>query len=177
MKLRPASFLILGMTRLGARSGYAIKKATDISVRFFWPTSFAQVYPELTALEENGLVTRHDDPHGARARSAYEVTEEGEEALLDWLRSPTETPLKFRDEGILRLYFADALELEEQLRLVRRLRERASDARAELEEEILPLSKALADTGTRFPDVVARLGVDTFAHVDEWLARLEAELK
>src|SRR5207248_9293619 len=47
MKLRPPSYLMLGMVRLGAKSGYAIKKATDVSTRVFWPTSLAQVYPEL----------------------------------------------------------------------------------------------------------------------------------
>lgn len=51
MKLTPPSFLTLGMIRLGARSGYAIKKAADMSTRFFWPTSLAQVYPELARLE------------------------------------------------------------------------------------------------------------------------------
>src|SRR5438874_10793974 len=99
MKLRPPSYLMLGMVRLGARSGYAIKKATDVSTRAFWPTSLAQVYPELARLEEAGLVKRRDDPHGGRARSAYEITKEGEQALLAWLGSPREAPLQFRDEG------------------------------------------------------------------------------
>jgi DNA-binding PadR family transcriptional regulator len=87
MKLRTPSYLVLGMLRLGARSGYAIKKATDVSTRFFWPTSLAQVYPELDRLERSGYVERREDPHGARARSAYEVTQAGEEALLAWLRT------------------------------------------------------------------------------------------
>src|SRR5437763_10950644 len=109
MKLRPPSYLMLGMVRLGARSGYAIKKATDVSTRAFWPTSLAQVYPELARLEEAGLVQRREDPHGRRARSAYEITKEGERALLAWLGSTREAPLQFRDEGVLRLFLADAL--------------------------------------------------------------------
>jgi len=54
VKLTPSAFLILGMVRLGARSGYAIKKAADVSTRFFWPTSLAQVYPELARLVGRG---------------------------------------------------------------------------------------------------------------------------
>jgi DNA-binding PadR family transcriptional regulator len=42
---------MLGMLRLGARSGYAIKKTADLSTKYFWPTSLAQVYPELARLE------------------------------------------------------------------------------------------------------------------------------
>jgi DNA-binding PadR family transcriptional regulator len=176
VKGTPSSYLVLGMLRLGARSGYAIKKATDISMRFFWPTSLAQVYPELSRLEDDGLVTRHDDSHGARTRSAYEVTADGEAALLEWLRSSEEAPSRFRDEGVLRLYFADALPLDEQLQLVRRLRRRIVDSEAEL-QEILPLGDALAEAGTRFPGIVARFGVDAFAFVQDWLDQLEAELE
>jgi DNA-binding PadR family transcriptional regulator len=176
MKLRPPSYLMLGMVRLGARSGYAIKKATDVSTRSFWPTSLAQVYPELARLERAGLLTRHEDPHGARARSAYEITERGQAALLDWLRSTSETPLQFRDEGVLRLFFADALPDEDQLTLVRRLRERAHSATAYMRREIVPLAEALEQTGTRYPAVVARLGTDMYAYAEKWLGRLEAEL-
>jgi DNA-binding PadR family transcriptional regulator len=177
MKLKPPAYLMLGMLRLGARSGYAIKKATDVSTRFFWPTSLAQVYPELARLEREGLVTRRDDSHGARARSAYEITELGEAALLDWLRSPHEAQLQFRDEGVLRLFFADALPGEnDQLALIRRLRERAHDAKAQMRREIVPLAQALEQEGTHYPAVVARLGADTYAYVERWLARLEAQI-
>jgi len=176
LKLKPPSYLMLGMLRLGARSGYAIKKAADVSTRFFWPTSLAQVYPELARLERAGLVTRREDPHGARARSAYEITADGDAALLAWLRSTREEPLQFRDEGVLRLFFADALPGEDQLTLVRRLRERALSAEAQMRREIIPLAEVLEQAGTRYPAVVASLGADAYAHAEKWLARLEARL-
>ena len=168
---------MLGMLRLGARSGYAIKKATDVSTRSFWPTSLAQVYPELARLERAGLVTRREDPQGARARSAYEITAKGEAALLAWLRSTHEAPLQFRDEGVLRLFFADALPRDDQLALVQRLRERANSAKSQMRDEIVPLAEALEQSGTRFPAVVAHLGADMYSHAEEWLARLEAQLR
>jgi DNA-binding PadR family transcriptional regulator len=177
MKARPSSFFILGMLRLGATSGYAIKKATDISMRYFWPTSLAQVYPELGRLEEQGMVVRHDDSHGNRARAAYEVTEQGKEAMLEWLRGTEEEPLRLRDEGILRLYFADALPLPDQLRLARRLRERSGETGRELREDVVPLGEILEkETGTRFPGTIARFGADVFAFAEEWFAKLEEEL-
>lgn len=176
MKLKPPAFLMLGMVRLGATSGYAIKKLADTSTRFFWPTSLAQVYPELARLEEAGLLSRSDDPQGARERSAYELTEEGEEALLAWLRSTREGQTQFRDEGVLRLFFADVLPEEDQLALVRRLRARGGAAGAHLREEILPLARALEPDGLHYPALVAQLGADTYAFVDQWLARLEDEL-
>ncbi len=177
MKLRPPSYLMLGMVRLGAKSGYAIKKATDVSTKAFWPTSLAQVYPELARLERAGLLQRRDDPYGGRARSAYEITEEGEAALLTWLRSSHEAPLQFRDEGVLRLFFADTLAVDEQLALVRRLRGRAHSAEAQMRSEIVPLAEALEREGTRYPAVVARLGADAYGYADAWLTRLEAQLE
>lgn len=177
MKRRALSHLILGMLRLGATSGYAVKQATDLSTRFFWPTSLAQVYPELTKLEQAKLVSRKDDPNGSRRRSAYSLTERGEEALLAWLRSPGEAPTQFRDEGVLRLFFADALPLNDQLALVRRQIERARSTERHMREEIIPLATEFEREDVRYPAIVARLGADTYAFAADWLARLEQEIE
>jgi DNA-binding PadR family transcriptional regulator len=173
MKLTPPSFLMLGMVRLGARSGYAIKQAADASTRFFWPTSLAQVYPELKRLVDAGLLTRRDDPQGSRERNAYELTDEGQQALLRWLRGTREGPTQFRDEGILRLFLADALPEEDQLALIQRLRRRAHDSGAHMREQILPLAQTLEQNDIRYPALVARLGADTYAYIEQWLTQLE----
>lgn len=177
MKLKPPSYLVLGMLRLGARSGYAIKKTADLSTRYFWPTSLAQVYPELARLDEAGLVTRRDDPRGARTRSAYELTGQGETALLTWLRSTRQPLPQVRDEGLLRLFFADVLAPEEQLTLIRRLRESDLAASSWMRAEIIPVAGTAEQSGTRFPAVVARLSADIYAYAATWLAQLEAELE
>jgi DNA-binding PadR family transcriptional regulator len=176
MKLKPPSYLMLGMLRLGMRSGYAIKKAADVSTKHFWPTSLAQVYPELARLEGAGLVTRRDDSHGSRARSSYELTAAGEEALLAWLRSTRDAPPQVRDERLLRLFFADALPRDDQIQLVRRLSESDRLAASWIRTEILPLAESAEPAGTRFPAAVARLSADIYAYAAEWLAAFEAEL-
>jgi DNA-binding PadR family transcriptional regulator len=169
--------MLLGMLRLGATSGYAIKKAADASTRFFWPTSLAQVYPELARLEEQGLVSRRDDSHGARARSAYAITPDGEDVLLAWLRSDREAPVQLRDEGLLRLFFADALPEEDQLTLVRRLRQRAEGVNVYMRSEGIPFAEGQEARGAQFPALAARLGADLWEFTEEWLAKLEAELE
>jgi DNA-binding PadR family transcriptional regulator len=177
MKLRPSSYLVLGMVRLGARSGYAIKKATDISTRVFFSTSLAQVYPELARLHTAGLTTRQDDPHGGRPRLAYTITEKGEEALRAWLRSTaTSGPTLFRDENLMRLFFADALPPEEQLMLVRRIREQTREAQHWMETEVIPTAQAIERRGYHHPHTVARLGADTYRFMADWYERLEADL-
>jgi DNA-binding PadR family transcriptional regulator len=177
MRLKPPAYLLLGMLRLGATSGYAIKKTADVSTRFFWPTSLAQVYPELSRLEDQGLVSRRDDSHGARARSAYSITPEGEDALLAWLRSEREAPVQLRDEGLLRLFFADALPGEDQLTLVRRLRQRARSVTAYMRSACVPVAEVHESHGTYFPAIAARFGADLWVFTEEWLAKLETELE
>jgi len=175
MKLRPTSYLVLGMVRLGAKSGYVIKKATDISTRVFFPTSLAQVYPELARLEGDGLLTRREDPHGARSRSAYELTGKGEEALSAWLGSERFAPTQLRDESLLRLFFADALPHQEQIALLRQMRDRAREAERWMETVVVPAAQAFKKTGPRHPHTVAQLGVDTYGFLADRLDRLASE--
>ena len=178
VKLKPISYMVLGMLRLGATSGYAIKKAADASTSAFWPVSLAQVYPELARLEQGGLVVRHEDPHGARARAAYELTEEGEAALLAWLRSSQEAPIQMRVEGLLRFFFADALPKEEQIVMAQQAQERFRGIRAHLYDK--DLRGALADFeegGIRAPVLAGLMGEAVLTRCEEWLGQLEALLK
>ena len=133
--------------------------------------------PSSHQLAGDGLLTRREDPQGARPRSAYEITAAGEDALLAWLRSSREAPIQFRDEGLLRLHFADVLSREEQLALVRRLRERDRRVVAYIQEEIIPTAESLErDSDLRFPTLAARFGAHMYSCAEEWLARLEVEL-
>src|SRR5256885_16262574 len=67
--LTPTGRVILGMLRLGKRTGYEIKQIVDVSTRFFWAASYGQIYPELKRLEERGLVGSRSEPTGGRARA------------------------------------------------------------------------------------------------------------
>jgi DNA-binding PadR family transcriptional regulator len=177
MKLRGRSYLVLGMLRLGAKSGYAIKKLTDISTRVFFPISLAQVYPELARLEDGGLVVRYDDPHGRRSRSAYELTDDGERALRAWLRSERLAPTHSRDEGLLRLFLADALPHEDQIAYLHRMRDRARAAERWMRSEVFPAAAELERNGFRHPNTVAFLGADLYGFVADWLDGFARELE
>lgn len=178
MKLKPISYMVLGMLRLGATSGYAIKKAADASTSTIWPVSLAQVYPELARLEEGGLVTRREDPHGARARSSYRLTEKGEEALLAWLRSPREVPMQARVEGILRFFFIDALPKREQIEMARLAQERLRDYRTHIyDKDLRGALEGFEEGGIRGPVLAGLFGEAILMRGEEWLAQLEALMK
>jgi PadR family transcriptional regulator AphA len=90
MELTPTAKVLLGMLRLGNRTGYEIKQLVDVSTRFFWAASYGQIYPELKRLEERGLVEGEAQPTGGRARTEYRLTPAGERALDAWLASDAE---------------------------------------------------------------------------------------
>lgn len=178
MELKPVSFLVLGMVRFGATSGYAIKKAADAATLSFWPTSLSQIYPELARLEEAGLLSRRDDPRGARARAAYELTAAGEEALLTWLRSPVEEPPRMRYEGLLRAFFSDALPLAEQLAALRGRRQQLLDLAARLfESDLTAAGEAIEAAGMTYPVALAEWAARGLAFTIEWMGKLEAQLE
>src|SRR5207244_4313752 len=112
------AYVVLGMLRLGARSGYEIKQAVELSIRFFWTISQAQIYPSLELLERAGLVHGRSEPQGRRPRRVFEITQAGEAALEDWLRSEEPMPFELRDIGLLKLFFADALDRNDALALL-----------------------------------------------------------
>ena len=111
--LTPTARVILGMLALGARTGYDIKRAIDLSTRFFWGASYGQIYPELHRLEERGVVEAEPDPKGGRRRTAYSLTAAGEKALRSWLRDDSSFLFEMRDEGVLKLLFGDLLDRDD----------------------------------------------------------------
>src|SRR5213080_4820609 len=117
MELSPTARVLLGMIRKGRRTGYEIKQLVDVSTRFFWAASYGQIYPELRRLEEEGLIEGEDAPNGGRGRRVFKLTAAGREALEAWLLGSTVT-IEYRDESLLRLFFADALPREQALQLL-----------------------------------------------------------
>jgi DNA-binding PadR family transcriptional regulator len=159
--LAPTARVILGMVRMGKRTGYEIKQLVDVSARFFWTTSYGQIYPELKRLEKQGLVRGEADPTGGRSRTVYSLTRAGDAALDAWLSSPDELVWEMRDEGLLKLFFSegrDPAELRDHLRSVR---ERSEAVAARL-RELGPVAEG-AGPG---PPMVREFGIA----LNEWLA-------
>src|ERR1700758_1894772 len=123
--LNPSDYVVLGMTGLGACSGYEIKRTVELSIRFFWTISPAQVYPSLAKLEQAGLLAGRDEPQGNRPRRVYQRTREGSQALDEWLNRDETMPFELRDIAMVKLFFADTLDATAADRLLAALRARS----------------------------------------------------
>jgi DNA-binding PadR family transcriptional regulator len=168
--LTPTGRVILGMLALGERSGYDIKQKVDKSTRFFWAASYGQIYPELRTLEQQGLVRGRPEPSGERARTLYELTEAGETALREWLSSEGEPLYELRDEGMLKLFFSDAVP-EQRIEVIRAMRERQERKLAQL-EAIHGNAKDMP-TG---PLLTLELGLDLTRRFIDWCDAAELRL-
>jgi PadR family transcriptional regulator, regulatory protein AphA len=169
-QLSPTAYVILGMVSTTPRSGYEIKALVDSSTRFFWAASYGQIYPELKRLEKAGLVAGSDATRNGRKRTVYRITAAGRRMLRDWLREPPEV-FETRDEGLLKLFFADALPPQEAIKTLEAMKESRLGLVAQL-REIEP--KAMAAGG--YPLKVLRGGIELNEWYAEWCERMQAQL-
>jgi DNA-binding PadR family transcriptional regulator len=169
--LNPTAYVILGFVRNQPRSGYEIKALVDNTTRFFWAASYGQIYPELKRLSEAGLIVGSDSPTGGRKRTVYEITADGEEELRAWLRQEPET-FEMRDEGLLKLFFADALPRTEALTILRSMRAR----RGAVHDQLLALKELKGEIEDPFPMMVLEGGLEYMQWFADWCERMEAQL-
>jgi PadR family transcriptional regulator AphA len=170
-QLNATAYVILGFVRGEPRSGYEIKALVDNSTRFFWAASYGQIYPELKRLSEAGLIAGKDVPTGGRKRTVYEITADGEEELRAWLRQPPRT-FEMRDEGLLKLFFADALPREEALEILRAMKAQ----RLAMNQRLRAIEELKGEIEDPFPMIVLRGGLEFTEWFAKWCERMEAQL-
>src|SRR6516164_3688759 len=157
-RLSTPDYVVLGMVGLGARSGYEIKRTVELSIRYFWTISPAQVYPSLAKLERDGLLTGRDEPQGNRRRRTYEHTAAGSEALRTWLRNQEPMPFELRDIAMVKMFFADALTPADAQELLTKAKARSEELAATL-EAIRPEADVEAQEGNLHPLLTLELGI------------------
>ncbi len=175
MELGKTSYVILGMLRLGRSTGYEIKSLVDVSTRFFWAASYGQIYPELARLEEMGLVRGKRDDSSARRRRSYELTDEGERALDEWLTSSEALHFELRHEGVLKLFFSDSLAPEERAAQWRRIRTEHERLAEQLRSVSSAPAKAAAEEGEHMPLEVLEFGIAYQDFIADYCKRMEAK--
>ena len=169
--LSATAYVILGMLRKEPMSGYEIKALVDRSTRFFWAASYGQIYPELKRLSEAKLVEGVDSPTGGRRRTVYEITADGEEELKGWLRQPPEV-FEMREEGLLKLFFADALPPQEAVEIVRAMRAHREAVNRTLRE----LEPGKDEEMDAYPLTVLRCGIEFTDWFVDWCKRTEQRI-
>lgn len=171
-QLSGTALVVLGLLALRRRSGYEIKQTIDKTTRFFWSASYGQIYPELRRLAAAGLVEGEAAPRGGRARTVYGLTDDGRRRLEDWLAEP-DFRVDIRDEGLLKLFFADLLPGEASLELLRIRR----GAHERILEQLRQIESGPPFVGGRaYPDVVLSYGIGFHSWAVGWCKEMERRL-
>lgn len=105
-------YALLGLLSWGPMSGYDIKKNIEASLGNFWQEGYGQIYPMLKRLTTDALAARSvKRQEGKPDRHVYTITDQGLDALQQWLTEPVEYQ-PGRNELLLKLFFGRRTERE-----------------------------------------------------------------
>jgi DNA-binding PadR family transcriptional regulator len=105
-RLNATAGALLGLLRDGPRSGYDLVAEAEQVIGGFWTITRSQVYRELAALTDRGLLEK--GPAGPRDRQPFQLTAAGRAAFRAWVNTSPE-PENLRIPLLLRLTFADEI--------------------------------------------------------------------
>jgi len=129
---------ILGLLKEQPMHGYQLNRELSEQLGGLWRVSYGSLYPSLRRLERQGAITSVQGT-GARRKTVYEITPEGERLFLELLE---ETPQENQTEDArfrVRLAFFRYLPPETRVRLLERRRQaletRLADVKAHLRDD------------------------------------------
>jgi DNA-binding PadR family transcriptional regulator len=128
--LSTTSYAVLGLLALRSWTGYELTQQARRSLAHCWPKEESVLYEEPRRLVARGLARAHQERDGGRTRNRYTITDEGRRALREWLATPSGPP-RLELEPLLRLTFADQVELADAQAAVTALRDWAATLRAD----------------------------------------------
>lgn len=173
MSLRYAILTLLSESEM---SGYDLVKAFDRGVTFVWPATQSQIYPELKAMEGEGLIEGREVPQRDRpAKRVFTPTEAGHQGLRDWLLQPTDPPAP-RDPFPIRAWNLLSLPIEDALALVDGQRTQLSDRLDQLRAIADHLDHAATgeSSGAR---IAAEVGIRVLGGYLDWCDWAEARVR
>ena len=111
---------LLGFLNYRPMTGYELKQYFDQSIHHFWNASLSQIYPTLSRMAEEGLLTMRIEYQENRPnRKVYSITDAGREELQRWLREPIDLP-QMRLAFLIQVFFGGNLDKETFLTQLRR---------------------------------------------------------
>nr|WP_312576118.1 DUF4180 domain-containing protein [Sedimentibacter sp.] len=107
------NYAILGILSYKPMSGYDLKKIIQGSAFMHWSGNNNQIYKSLTELLDKGLVTNVVKyKEGSPTKKIYTITDEGLDALKEWVLSPVE-PSEIKKPFLVQLAWSKQLNTRE----------------------------------------------------------------
>lgn len=157
---------------MGGCTSYELKAAVARSIGYFWSFPHSQLYAEPARLVELGLLAG-DREEAGRRRRRYTITDDGLEALQQWLSTPASGVTELRDLGMLQLFFGSCVG-PAAIRELARTQVAAHEARlaeyhgiAERAQRGDPFQRTTLAMGLRFEQTAISFWQDVERDVDE----------
>jgi DNA-binding PadR family transcriptional regulator len=169
-RVNPTAAALLGFLHEGPLSGWDLWSAAQQRIGDFWTVTRSQVYRELTAMAETGLVVRGET--GPRDRKPYALTDAGRQAFREWVESEPGTE-QIRYPLLLKLAFGRYLPPDRVAEFV------ASHRRSHAERltRYRQLRPDLAAAGERYALATLDFGIRYETAVLEWFDFLPTVLE
>jgi PadR family transcriptional regulator, regulatory protein AphA len=176
-RVNPTEFAILGLLSEGPLTGYDIKGEVETRLAHFWSESFGHIYPMLRRLHERGLVDREvERQEGRPDRKVYSLTANGRAALEGWFAEPP-SPMRPRNELLLRIFLGRHANPEHLLRDVRSQREAFARSLAQLRAVRSRIDEEAADHPDHiYWDLTLDYGLKALESLVAWGEEAEARL-
>lgn len=111
-QMQSVSPVLLGLLYPAPKHGYELHQEFTESLGAVWRVGLSQLYAQLKALEDEGLVSCQTEVQPNRPpRKMYSLTELGRERFLQWLHEPTPHIRGIRLEFLSRLFLFNRLGL------------------------------------------------------------------
>jgi DNA-binding PadR family transcriptional regulator len=104
-RLTTTSYAVLAQVAVHPWSTYELAQQRVRYFRYVWPRAESAIYREVKRLAALDLITGRKEYVGKRARTVYSITDDGLEALRDWLATPV-SPFAMDFEAMIRLFVA-----------------------------------------------------------------------
>ena len=170
-KDRKIDLVILGLLSHEDLTGYDIKKRLDGAIGFFWKGSFGNIYPALTSMENEGLISKRKSVNtGARERIPYHISKKGINTLREWLKEE-QASNELRYETLLKLYFGGATDRSIAIRNITVFEEDIKKNLAVLYMYKKNLEKVLDEEDHVFYYLTVTFGIDTYEAYLKWCTK------
>ena len=176
-ELPDTTYAVLGLIdKVPGASGYDLVAVAGRSFAHFWPISQTLLYRELDRLTGLGwaAATRVEQLH-APSKWTYHTTSAGQQALADWLATPTPPTSSFRSGVLLRFFFAYRMHPDQVRSLLTDYRSALQGQQAEFMATMDKL-EAVSTPAARAGRLTALHGLRTAEARLQWIDEVEAQL-
>lgn len=165
-------FIILGFLTHGQFTGYDLKRMMTYSTSNFVSASFGSIYPALSRLEKDGLISSTKVIENGRYKKQYTINKIGEQEFLRWLEEPIDFMRSYEDI-LAKVFFYEKLPKESSIKLIEQL---IKDINTKI-EEIEKLETIIRKGAGDFEMSTFYFGRDHLKFMADWYGRFIDGLK